>query len=156
MKFDKKVIITIVSTVVGVILLWGIISFAAHGRYEGRNFGRSLGNPGCNSSFAKGNQTQMMSGIKNIIATKDYAAFQTLFSGSRMLQEINTPEKFATRVELQTTIQKSQELQTQLWSGNKNSFGPMMFDNMCGQAWRKNWVWMMGRENGRWNMMQRR
>ena len=55
-----------------------------------------------------------MSGIDNIIATKDYAAFQTLFSGSKMLEQINTPEKFATWVELETSIKKVQELQAQL------------------------------------------
>ncbi|MEI6117937.1 MAG: hypothetical protein WCP92_01445 [bacterium] len=69
----------------------------------------------------------MMSGIENIITTKDYAAFQTLFSGSKMLEQINTPEKFATRVELQTTMKTAQNLQTKLRSGEKASFGPMMF-----------------------------
>jgi len=56
----------------------------------------------------------MMSGLNTIIATKDYAAFQTLFSGSRMLEQVNTPEKFATRVDLQTTLQKAKDLQSQL------------------------------------------
>jgi hypothetical protein len=58
----------------------------------------------------------MMSGMKNIIATKDYAAFQKLFSGSRMVENINTPEKFATRVELQTTMKTAQDLEAKLRS----------------------------------------
>jgi hypothetical protein len=58
----------------------------------------------------------MMSGMKNIIATKDYAAFQKLFSGSRMVENINTPEKFATRVELQTTMKTVQDLEAKLRS----------------------------------------
>jgi hypothetical protein len=60
----------------------------------------------------------MMSGMenKNIIATKDYATFQELFSGSRMVENINTPEKFATRVELQTTMKTVQDLEAKLRS----------------------------------------
>jgi hypothetical protein len=56
----------------------------------------------------------MMSGIDTIIATKDYAAFQKLFSGSRMLQEINSSEKFTTWVELQTAMKNVQDLQAKL------------------------------------------
>ncbi|MEI6671808.1 MAG: hypothetical protein WCL02_00095 [bacterium] len=56
----------------------------------------------------------MMSGMDTIIATKNYAAFQTLFSGTRMAEMINTPEKFTTRVDLQTILEKAQTLQTQL------------------------------------------
>ena len=56
----------------------------------------------------------MMSGVDQLITTKDYAAFQTLFSGSRMLEQINTPEKFATWVELHAAMKKVQELNTQL------------------------------------------
>ena len=68
----------------------------------------------------------MMSGIENIITTKDYTAFQTLFSGTRMIQEIDTPEKFATRVELQSTMEHVQAFQTKLWSGDNGKIGPMM------------------------------
>jgi hypothetical protein len=55
-----------------------------------------------------------MSGLENIITTKDYTAFQTLFSGSKMLEQINTPEKFATRVELQTAMKTVQDLEAKL------------------------------------------
>lgn len=161
MKFEisKKTLIIIVSSVVGVILLWSIIGFVTHGRYEWRDFDGNFRNAGCSANFtqwngfARWNWTTMMSGIENIIATKDYTAFQTLFSWTRMLQQIDTPEKFATRVELQTTIKKAQDLESQLWSGSNNDFGPMMFWN---QQWEKDWKYMMWRENGRWNMMQRR
>lgn len=68
----------------------------------------------------------MMSGIENIITTKDYTAFQTLFSGTRMVQEINTPEKFATRVELQSAMKQVHTLQSKLWSGDNGKMGPMM------------------------------
>jgi hypothetical protein len=57
---------------------------------------------------------QMLSGIENIITTKDYTAFQTLFTGTRMAQEIDTPEKFATRIELQSAMKQVQALQTKL------------------------------------------
>jgi hypothetical protein len=104
------------------------------------------------------NQTQMISGIENVIATKDYTAFQTLFSWTRILENINTPEKFATRVELQTTMKTAQDLQAKLWSGEKAGFGPMMFGDKkwwmqgCGMMWGR---WNE-RENGRGNMMRRR
>lgn len=138
MKFDKKTIIIIVSSVAGVILLWAIISFASHTRHNERDFGRGFENSACGANFAKWNQAQMMSGIENIITTKDYTAFQTLFTGTRMIQDINTPEKFATRVELQTAIKKVQDLETQLWSENKANLGPMMMfgGNQDGREWR--------------------
>jgi len=52
--------------------------------------------------------------MQNIIATKDYAAFQTLFSGTKMVEQIDTPAKFAIRVELQTTMKTAQDLETKL------------------------------------------
>jgi len=142
MKIDKKIIITIVSTVVGVLVLWGIISLIGHGRYDRNDFGRNFGAPGC--GIRQWNPAQMMSGMENIIATKDYAAFQTLFSGSRMAETINTPEKFAARV----------EFQTQFWSGDKGGFGPMMFGGK--QDWPQGCPMMGGRWDERWNMMRRR
>lgn len=148
MKFDisKKTLIIIVSSVAGVIVLWSILSFVGHGRDR---FERGFGNGGCGM-----NQSQMMSGMENIVATKDYAAFQKLFSGSRMLEQINTPEKFATRVELQTTMKTAQDLQTKLWSGGKAGFGPMMFGGK--QKWLPGCPLMGGRGNERENMMRRR
>lgn len=144
MTFDKKTLIIIVSSVAGVILLWGIISFAAHGRYERNDFERNFGNPWCHNDSMKGNQAHLMSGIENIITTKDYAAFQKLFIGTRTIQTVNTPEKFAIRVELQTAIEKAQTLQTQLWSGDNNSICPMMFGNQqAGKEGRRT----MGREH---------
>ena len=153
MKFEisKKTLIIIASSIGWLILLWGIFSAIGHARYDRNDFGRNFGNAGCGMS--QWNPAQMMSGIENVVATKDYAAFQTLFSGTRMLENINTPEKFATRVELQTTMKTAQDLQSQLWSGDKAGFGPMMFGD------KKGWVqrcWMMGGENQRGRMMQRR
>ena len=143
MKFDKKTIITIVASVAGVIIIWGVIGFVAHGRHEGRGFEGNFGNAWC-GNFAQWKQADMMSGIDNIIATKDYAAFQTLFSGSKMLEQINTPEKFATWVELETSIKKVQELQAQLWSGSKQWFSSMMMFSGKGEK--------DGRQMKRWNM----
>ena len=150
MKFEisKKTLIIIASSIGGIILLWGIVSAIGHRRYDRNDFGRGCG----------GNQAITASGMENILATKDYAAFQTLFSGSRMVEMINTPEKFATRVELQTTMKTVQDLQAKLWSGNKNDFVPMMFGGKkwwfqgCGMMWGR---WNE-RENGRGNMMRRR
>ena len=156
MKFEisKKTLIIILSSVVGIILLWGIISMVGHRRYERNNFGRNFGAPGCGMS--QENPDAILSGMKNIIATKDYSAFQSLFSGSKMLQQINTPAKFATRVELQNAMTTVQTLQATLWSGTNDDFGPLMFDNSCQQAGKQVWRWIMGRENGRWNMIRRR
>ena len=156
MKFEisKKTLIIIASSVAGVILLWGILSIVGHRRYERNGFERGFGAPGC--AMSQWNPDTLLSGIKNIITTKDYAAFQTLFSGSKMLQQINTPEKFATRVELQNAMTTVQKLQATLWSGTHGDFGPMMLGTTCGQVGRPAWRWMMGRENGRWNMMRRR
>ena len=156
MTFDKKTIITIVASVAGVIVLWGIIGFATHARNYERGFERgfegNFGNVWCSNLF-QWRQTDMMSGIDNIITTKDYAAFQTLFSGSRMLEQIDTPEKFATWIELQTNIKKTQELQLQLWSGNNQWFGPMM---IFGDERGRNLNKQIGRWNiRRWGMMGR-
>lgn len=152
MKFEisKKTFVIVMSCVAGLILLWGILSVVGHGSYNRDDFGRDFGTPGCGATMAQ--WAAMMSGMESIIANKDYAAFQTLFSGSRMLENINTAEKFATRVEIQTTMKKVQELQATLWSWNNGKFGPMMLGNTCWQDWK----WMMGGENGRWNMMRRR
>ena len=156
MKFEisKKTLIIITSSVAGVILLWGILSIVGHRRYERNGFERGFGAPGC--AMSQWNPDAMLSGMNNIIATKDYPAFQTLFSGNKMLQQINTPEKFATRVELQNAITKVQTLQATLWSGTHGDFGPMMFGTPCWQVGRQDGRWMMERENGRWNMMRRR
>jgi len=162
MTFDKKTIITIVASVAGVIVLWGIIGFATHARqYNGGfrgNFqnARNVGNMGCNN-FAQWKQADMMSGIDNIIETKDYAAFQTLFSGSRMLEQIDTPEKFATWVELHTSMENAQELRAQLWLENKEWFGPMMmFGDKGGNNCEQIGKWNIRRGNIRkWGMMRR-
>ena len=156
MKFEinKKTIIIVASSVVGVILLWGIIGLVVHGRYEWRDFERWFTNPGCSANFAPWNSATMMSGLENIINTKDYAAFQKLFSWTRMAQVISTPEKFTTRIDLQTTMKKAQDLENQLWSWSNNNFGPMMM--LWNQQWEKNWRCMMGRENNGWNRMRRR
>jgi len=155
MKFEisKKTLIIVVSSVVGVILLWGILSIVGHGRDYRNDYGRDFGNDGCAMvQWRQWNPTQMMSGMENIIATKDYAAFQTLFTGTKMVEQINTPEKFATRVELQTTMKTAQGLEAKLWSGSKSDFGPMMGNTTCTQWWKQEWRWMMGGENERWNM----
>ena len=155
MKFEirKKTLIIIVSSVVGVILLWGILSVVGHGRYERNNFGRNFGNYGCAmGQWRQWNPDTMMSWMQNIIATKDYAAFQTLFSGTKMVEQIDTPAKFAIRVELQTTMKTAQDLETKLWSGINGDFGPMMSNATCAQWQRQGWRW----ENERWNMMRRR
>ncbi|MFA6255779.1 MAG: hypothetical protein WC606_01225 [Candidatus Absconditabacterales bacterium] len=133
MTFDKKTIITIAASVAGVIVLGGIIGLAAHTRHYNNRFEGKFGNAGC-GIFAEGKQAEMMSGLENIITTKDYTAFQTLFSGSKMLEQINTPEKFATRVELQTAMKTVQDLEAKLGSGSNAGFNPMMLDekNMMG------------------------
>ncbi len=165
MKFDisKKKLIIIVSVIAGIIVLRWIIGFAFHRNHERRwfeqGFGRNFGNIGCTANFAEWNtigqnQTPNLSGLDTIITTKDYAAFQTFFSGSRMLQQINTPEKFATRVELQTTMKKAQELQAQLWSGNNGNFGPMMYGGQQGR-WNRGVSPEKWRQQGR-SMMRRR
>jgi len=148
MKFEisKKTLIIIVSSIVGIILLWGILSIVGHGRYDRNDVGRNFGAPGCGMS--QWNPATMMSGMQDIITTKDYAAFQTLFSGSKMVQQISTPEKFAIRVELQATIKKIQDLETQLWSGDNDRFGPMMGYG-C-QPWAKAWR-NLGRQMERWD-----
>ncbi len=125
---NRKTLIIITSSVAGIILLWGILSVFGHRRYDRNDFGRNFGNPGCWANFVW-NPTQMMSGIENIIATKDYTAFQKLFSGSRMGANISTPEKFATRVELHTAMKTVQDLQAKLWSPSQDNFGPMLFGN---------------------------
>jgi len=149
MTFDKKTIITIVASVAGVIVLWGIIGFATHARpYERgfeRGFQENFGNAGC-GNFAQWKQADMMSGIDNIIATKDYATFQTLFSGSRMLEQINTPEKFATWIELHASMKNAQELRTELWLWDKEWFGPMMMPGGNCKWWKD------GRQMGKWDM----
>lgn len=159
MKFEisKKILTIIISSVLGIMLLWGILSVVGHGKYERNDFWRGFEwmgfwNTSCGNHFAQWeNKADMMSGIENIITTKDYAAFQTLFSGTRMANMINTPEKFTTRVDLQTTMKKVQTLQTQLWSSNDDSF-PMMFNNQqCGKEGKN-----FGRQMERCNMMQRR
>jgi len=151
MKFEisKKTLIIIVSSVAGVIVLWGILSFVGHGRDR---FERGFGNGSC--AMGQWNPAQMMSGMDNIIATKDYAVFQKLFSGSRMLEQINTPEKFATRVELQTTMKAAQDLQAKLWLDEKAGFGPMMGGGK--KSWLQGCPMMGWRENERWNMMRRK
>lgn len=156
MKFEisKKTLIIVASSIGGLIVLWGILSVVGHGNYDRDDFWRGFGTPGC--AMGQWNPDAMMSGMKNIIATKDYTAFQTLFSGSRMLEQIDTPAKFATRVELQTAMTTVQDLEAKLWSGNKAGFGPMMGNGTCGQWWKQGWRWMMGGENERWNMMRRR
>lgn len=153
MKFDNKTIITIVCSVAGVLLLAGIIGFASHARYEGkwfengRWFSRGFENASCEGNFTRWNQTQMMSWIDAIITSKDYTAFQTLFTGTRMIQDINTPEKFAIRVELQTAIKKMQDLTAQLLSGNKANLWPMMI--FGGKQERERWENFMGGKNMR-------
>jgi hypothetical protein len=74
MKFEisKKTLIIIGSSIAGIIILGCVLSFVGHSRDR---FERGFGNGGCGM-----NQTQMISGIENVIATKDYTAFQTLFS----------------------------------------------------------------------------
>ncbi len=149
MKFEvsKKTLIIIASSLWGLILLWGLLSVVGHGNYDRDDSGKFFGTPGC--TMGQWNSHQIMSGMENIIATKDYVAFQKLFSGSRMLDTINTPEKFATRVELQTTMKTAQDLAAKLWSGTQGGFGPMMFDGQ--QKWSQGCPMMGGRWNERWN-----
>lgn len=156
MKFEitKKTLIIVASSLGGLIILWSILSVVGHGNYDRDDLWRRFGTPGC--AMGQWNPDAMMSGMKNIIATKDYAAFQKLFSGSRMVENINTPEKFATRVELQTTMKTVQDLEAKLRSWTNNDFGPMMGNHTCMQWWKQGWRWMMGWEYERWNMMQRR
>ena len=165
MTFDKKTIITIVASVAGVIVLWGIIGFATHARQYNDGFRgnfqnvrnvRNVGNMGCNN-FAQWKQADMMSGIDNIVETKDYATFQTLFSGSRMLEQIDTPEKFATWVELHTSMENAQELRTELWLDNTEWFGPMMmFGDKGGNNCEQMRKWDIKRGNiKKWGMMRR-
>lgn len=151
MKFEisKKVLIIIGSSLAWLIVLGCILSFVWHSRDR---FERGFGNAGCGMS--QWNPAQMISGMENIIATKDYVAFQTLFSWTRILENINTPEKFATRVELQTTMKTVQDLEAKLWSENKGDFGPMMFGNK--KWWEQGCPMMWGIWNERGNMMQRR
>jgi len=144
MNFDKKTIIIAASSVAGLLLLCGIFCFAFHGRYEWRGGERWQRSENCGGNFARGNQSAMMSGMDTVIATKDYEAFQKLVSGSRMADTINTPEKFATRVELQTTMKKTQDLQNQLWSWSSVPGCPMMNDQ-----------WRAGRKMMEWPMMRR-
>ena len=150
MKFDisKKTLIIIVSSIVGVILLWGILSVVGHGRYDRNDFGRNFGNGSC--AMGQWNPEHMMSGMENIIATKDYAAFQKLFSGSRMGDMLDTPEKFAARANLQTTMKTAQDLQAKLWLDEKAGFGPMMGGGK--KSWLQGCPMMGWRENERWNM----
>lgn len=147
MKFDKKTIIITASSVAGLLLLCGIFCFAFHGNYAwrgGERWERWERMENCGGNFARGNQPAMMSGMDTVISTKDYAAFQKLVSGSHLADTINTPEKFATRVELQTTMKKTQDLQNQLWSWSMMPGCPIMNDQ-----------WREGRHMMKWNMLRR-
>ena len=147
MKFDKKTTIIVASSAAGLLLLCGVFCFAFHGRYEWRERREQWGkfeNGACGQMFGKDQQAGMLSGMDAVITSKDYAAFQKLVSGSRMAETINTPAKFATRVELQATMKKTRDLQNQLWSWSTVPGCPMMNDE-----------WRAGRPMMRWNMMRR-
>ncbi len=146
MIFDKKTIITIVASILWTLIIWGLVSLAFHGRpHETKGFDRWF----WMSDY--GNQPTLMSGIENIVATKDYAAFQTVFSGTRMVKTIDTQEKFSTRVKLQIAMKNVQDLQSQLFSWASKTFVPMMWGQPKGRDWNDRWCGMM-----RWEKKFRR
>ena len=148
MKMDKKMIVMLSCIVWWVIIIllvvWLIFRWRHPRGFEWRGFAC-----GIQWNFEwKWKQNEMMSGVQNVIANKDYAWFQKLFSGSNMLKQIDTQEKFNLRVDLNNTQQKVKEIVAQLWSGNDGKnfmmFGPGFGDEKQGgrwMMWRRWWEW---------------